>query len=61
MQVSFNDFFRTNDKREALAAMDFLNTQMAQTSYTAPKIEIERLLGDIFSSITFGGSRYEKT
>ena len=32
-----NEFFRVNDKREAQAAMDFLNAQMALTSYTEIK------------------------
>lgn len=47
-----NDFFRTNDKREALAAMDFLNTQMAQTSYTEIKEVIAQLLQNKMQQLT---------
>ena len=32
-----NYFFRTNDKQEAQLSMDFLNAQIAQTSYTEIK------------------------
>ena len=39
-----NDFFRVNDKREAQAAMDFLNLQIALTSYTEIKQVIAQLL-----------------
>ena len=39
-----NEFFRINDKKEAQAAMDFLNTQMAQTSYNEIKLVIAQLL-----------------
>ena len=47
-----NDFFRTNDKREAQAAMDFLNTQMAQTSYTEIKQVIAQLLQNKMQQLT---------
>ena len=47
-----NDFFRTNDKREAQAAMDFLNTQMAQTSYTEIKQVIAALLQNKMQQLT---------
>ena len=47
-----NDFFRTNDKREAQAAMDFLNTQMAQTSYTEIKQVIAELLQNKMQQLT---------
>jgi LPS O-antigen subunit length determinant protein (WzzB/FepE family) len=39
-----NEFFRVNDKIEAQAAMDFLNAQMAQTSYNEIKLVIAQLL-----------------
>ena len=39
-----NYFFRTEDKREAQAAMDFLNLQIAQTSFTEIKQVIAQLL-----------------
>tara|TARA_S200000501_G_scaffold210735_1_gene197951 strand:+ start:8769 stop:9689 length:921 start_codon:yes stop_codon:yes gene_type:complete len=39
-----NEFFRIKDKREAQAAMDFLNAQMAQTSYNEIKLVIAQLL-----------------
>ena len=39
-----NYFFRAEDKREAQAAMDFLNLQMAQTSFTEIKQVIAQLL-----------------
>ena len=47
-----NDFFRSNDKREAQAAMDFLNTQMAQTSYTEIKQVIAELLQNKMQQLT---------
>ena len=47
-----NDFFRSNDKREAQAAMDFLNTQMAQTSYTEIKQVIAALLQNKMQQLT---------
>ncbi|MDC1082168.1 Wzz/FepE/Etk N-terminal domain-containing protein [Gammaproteobacteria bacterium] len=47
-----NNFFRTNDKREAQAAMDFLNTQMAQTSYTEIKQVIAQLLQNKMQQLT---------
>ena len=47
-----NDFFRSNDKREAQAAMDFLNTQMAQTSYTEIKQVIAQLLQNKMQQLT---------
>lgn len=39
-----NYFFRAEDKREAQAAMDFLNLQIAQTSFTEIKEVIAQLL-----------------
>lgn len=39
-----NNFFRAEDKREAQAAMDFLNLQIAQTSFTEIKQVIAQLL-----------------
>ena len=47
-----NDFFRINDKREAQAAMDFLNTQIAQTSYTEIKQVIAQLLQNKMQQLT---------
>jgi len=47
-----NDFFRSNDKREAQAAMDFLNAQMAQTSYTEIKQVIAQLLQNKMQQLT---------
>ena len=39
-----NDFFRAKDKLEAQAAMDYLNIQMAQTSFAEIKLVIAQLL-----------------
>lgn len=39
-----NNSFRTNDKLEAEASMNYLNTQMAQTSYTEIKQVVAQLL-----------------
>jgi len=47
-----NDFFRSNDKREAQAAMDYLNAQMAQTSYTEIKQVIAQLLQNKMQQLT---------
>ena len=47
-----NDFFRANDKREAQAAIKFLNTQMAQTSYTEIKEVIAQLLQNKMQQLT---------
>ena len=47
-----NEFFRINDKREAQAAMDFLNAQMAQTSYSEIKLVIAELLKNRMQQLT---------
>ena len=47
-----NEFFRINDKREAEAAMDFLNAQMAQTSYNEIKLVIAQLLKNRMQQLT---------
>lgn len=47
-----NEFFRINDKREAQAAMDFLNAQMAQTSYNEIKLVIAQLLKNRMQQLT---------
>ena len=47
-----NEFFRVNDKREAQAAMDFLNAQMAQTSYNEIKLVIAQLLKNRMQQLT---------
>ena len=47
-----NEFFRINDKREAEAAMDFLNAQMAQTSYNEIKMVIAQLLKNRMQQLT---------
>lgn len=47
-----NYFFRAKDKREAKAAMDFLNLQMAQTSYTEIKQVIAQLLQQKMQTLT---------
>lgn len=47
-----NEFFRINDKKEAQAAMDFLNTQMAQTSYNEIKLVIAQLLKNRMQQLT---------
>jgi len=47
-----NEFFRINDKREAQAAMDFLNAQMAQTSYSEIKLVIAQLLKNRMQQLT---------
>ena len=47
-----NEFFRVNDKREAQAAMDFLNAQMALTSYTEIKKVIAELLQKKMQQLT---------
>ena len=39
-----NDSFRAKDKREAESAMNFLNTQMALTSYTEIKQVVAQIL-----------------
>ena len=47
-----NDFFRTKDKIEAKAAMNFLNTQIAQTSFTEIKQVIAQLLQERTQQLT---------
>ncbi len=47
-----NDFFRVNDKREAQAAMDFLNVQMSLTNYTEIKQVIAQLLQKKMQQLT---------
>lgn len=47
-----NDFFRVKDKQEAQAAMDFLNLQIAQTSYTEIKQVIAQLLQQKMQTLT---------
>ena len=47
-----NDFFRAKDKREAQAAMDFLNLQIAQTSFTEIKQVIAQLLQQKMQTLT---------
>ena len=47
-----NEFFRINDKREAQAAMDFLNAQMAQTSFNEIKLVIAQLLKNRMQQLT---------
>ena len=39
-----NNFYRVKDKAEAQAAVDYLNTQIAQTNFTETKIVIAELL-----------------
>tara|TARA_A100001011_G_C14260813_1_gene822317 strand:+ start:262 stop:1182 length:921 start_codon:yes stop_codon:yes gene_type:complete len=47
-----NEFFRINDKREAQAAMDFLNAQMVQTSFNEIKLVIAQLLKNRMQQLT---------
>lgn len=47
-----NQFFRTQDKQEAQASMDFLNVQIAQTSYTEIKEMIAQLLKQNIQKLT---------
>jgi|TARA_B100001093_G_scaffold19033_1_gene17229 uncharacterized protein involved in exopolysaccharide biosynthesis len=47
-----NNFFRTNDKREAQAAMNFLNAQMALTSFTEIKQVIAKILQKKMQQLT---------
>ena len=47
-----NQFFRTQDKLEAQASMDFLNIQIAQTSYTEIKEIIAQLLQQNIQQLT---------
>lgn len=47
-----NQFFRTQDKQEAQASMDFLNVQIAQTSYTEIKEIIAQLLKQNIQKLT---------
>lgn len=47
-----NDFFRAKDKREAQVAMDFLNLQIAQTSFTEIKQVIAQLLQQKMQTLT---------
>ena len=47
-----NYFFRTNDKQEAQLSMDFLNAQIAQTSYTEIKQVIAQLLQNKMQQLT---------
>lgn len=47
-----NDFFRSKDKLEAQAAIDFLNTQITQTSYTEIKQVIASLLQQKMQQMT---------
>lgn len=47
-----NQFFRTQDKRQAEASMNFLNAQIAQTSYTEIKNIIAELLKQEIQQLT---------
>lgn len=47
-----NEFFRINDKKEAQAAMDFLNAQMVQTSFNEIKLVIAQLLKNRMQQLT---------
>mgnify|MGYP001183315179 FL=1 len=47
-----NDSFRAKDKREAQAAMNFLNTQMALTSYTEIKQVVAQVLKQKMQQLT---------
>ena len=47
-----NYFFRTNDKQEAKLSMDFLNAQIAQTSFTEIKQVIAQLLQNKMQQLT---------
>lgn len=47
-----NNFFRAKDKREAQAAMDFLNIQISQTSFTEIKQVIAQLLQHKMQTLT---------
>ena len=47
-----NYFFRSNDKKEAEASIDFLNAQIAQTSYTEIKQVIAQLLQQKIQQLT---------
>lgn len=47
-----NEFFRINDKREAQVATDFLNAQMAQTSFNEIKLVIAELLKNRMQQLT---------
>ena len=47
-----NQFFRTQDKLEAQASIDFLNAQTAQTSYTEIKEIIAQLLQQNIQKLT---------
>ena len=47
-----NEFFRIKDKREAQAAMDFLNAQMVQTSFNEIKLVIAQLLKNRMQQLT---------
>ncbi|MDC3216942.1 Wzz/FepE/Etk N-terminal domain-containing protein [Gammaproteobacteria bacterium] len=47
-----NDFFRAKDKVEAKAAMNFLNAQIAQTSFTEIKQVIAKLLQEKTQQLT---------
>jgi len=47
-----NDSFRAKDKREAESAMNFLNTQMALTSYTEIKQVVAQLLKQKMQQLT---------
>ncbi|OUV40623.1 MAG: hypothetical protein CBC71_07010 [Rhodobacteraceae bacterium TMED111] len=47
-----NDYYRAKDKLEAQAALDFLNMQIAQTSFTEIKQVIAQLLQDKTQQLT---------
>ena len=47
-----NDYFRAKDKREAESAMNFLNTQMALTSYTEIKQVVAQILKQKMQQLT---------
>lgn len=47
-----NDFFRAKDKKEAQAAMNFLNSQIAQTTHTEIKQVIAALLQQKMQQMT---------
>lgn len=50
--TELNNFFRTKDKVETSAAMDYLNTQIAETSYTEIRQVIAALLEQKMQQMT---------
>jgi hypothetical protein len=56
-----NDSFKANDKREAKAAMNYLNAQMASTNFTEIKQVVAEILKQKMQQLTIEPSRVSIT